>query len=220
MAGKQEGVKETPQQKALAEVAMKQMADYRQRWAPLQRQLAAEITSAGAPGSKQREKAAGKAAVDNAVQFAGAQAGVVDKVAGATGLGSSRTKLSISSVGDDASTSRALGLAGADQSVDDAYMQGLSMLTALGRGERAGAVQGMTQIADRSGRQAAADASASLNRRAGNAMLVGQVAGFGLAGGFEGVGDKIQAKFSTTTPGGSGFGTGLAYGNQDMGGFI
>jgi hypothetical protein len=192
MSGKQEGVKETLQQKALAEVAMKQMADYRKRWAPLQRQLAEQITSAGAPDSRERRKAAGKASTDSAVQFDGAQGQVTDTLASRTGLGSSRTKLAIASGGDDQATSRALGLAGTDQAIDDAYMQGLSALTAIGRGERAGAVQGLSQIADISGRQARADAETSLGRRMGNAQLVGQVAGFGLAGGFQSQAPAMQ----------------------------
>lgn len=216
MSGKKEGVPETAQQKALAEVAMKQLADYRQRWAPLQRQLASRITASGAPDSRERRQAAGKAATDNAVQFGGAQRQVEAATTATAGLGSSRTKLAVSGLGDDKATSRSLGLAGADQAVDDAYMEGLGMLTAMGRGERAGAVQGMATMAARSGQQAAADAESSLRRRAGNAQLVGQVAGFGLAGGFNGVGDAMQAKFSTTDVGGSGFGTGLAYGNQDL----
>lgn len=218
MSGKKEGVPETPQQKALAEVAMKQLADYRQRWAPLQRQLASKITGAGAPDSRERRQSAGKAATDNAVQFGDVERQVTSATSAATGLGSSRTKLAIAGTGDDKATSRALGLAGADQAVDDAYMQGLGMLTAMGRGERAGAVQGMAEVAARSGRQATADAATSLRRRAGNAQLAGQVAGFGLAGGFDGVGDAVQAKFSTTDVGSSGFGTGLAYGNQDLAG--
>lgn len=220
MSGKKEGVPETAQQKALAEVAMKQMADYRKRWAPLQRQLAEQITSSSAPDSRERKQAGGKAATDSAVQFGGAQQELTNTVARATGLGSSRTKLAMSSLGDDEATSRALGLAGADQAVDDAYLQGLGAITAMGRGERANAVQGMSDIANRSGRQAAADARSSLSRRMGNAQLVGKVAGFGLAGGFEGFGDQMQASFSQTDLGGSGFGTGLAYGNADIGGSL
>lgn len=219
MSGKKEGVPETPQQKALAEVAMKQMADYRQRWAPLQRQLSEQITSSAAPDSRERRQAAGKATTDSAVAFGGAKQGLTDKVAAATGLGSSRTKLAVTSLGDDEATSRALGLAGADQAVDDAYLQGLGAITAMGRGERAGAVDGLSRIADRSGRQAAEDAGASLRKRMGNAQMVGQVAGFGLAGGFGGT-DQMQAKFSNTTVGSSGFGTGLAYGNADIGGSL
>lgn len=216
MSGKKEGVPETQQQKALAEVAMKQLADYRQRWAPLQRQLATKITASGAPDSREREQAAGKAATDNAVRFGDAERQVTAATSASAGLGSSRTKLAMAGVGDDKATSRSLGLAGADQAVDDAYMEGLGMLTAMGRGERTGAVQGMADVAARSGRQAASDAAASLRRRAGNAQLAGQVAGFGLAGGFNGVGDAVQAKFSTTDVGSSGFGSGLAYGNRDL----
>lgn len=184
MSGKKEGVKETPQEKALAEVAMKQLADYRQRWSPLQRQLASRITSSGAPDSRERRQAAGKAVVDNTVAFGDAERQITAATAAATGLGSSRTKLAVTGMADDKATSRALGLAGADQAADDAYMEGLGMLTAMGRGERTGAVQGMADIAARSSRQAADDAASSLRRRAGNAQLVGQAVGFGLAGGF------------------------------------
>ena len=39
MSGKKQQVQETPQQKALVELAQKQVADYHQRWLPLQRNL-------------------------------------------------------------------------------------------------------------------------------------------------------------------------------------
>lgn len=41
-----------------------------------------------------------------------------------------------------------------------------------------------------------------------------------MMGGFGGGGNRLQASFSNTGLGSSGFGTGLAYGNQDFGGYI
>lgn len=219
--GKAQEQKETPQERAFAEVAAAKMADYRKRWLPLQNKLAEGIKASGKPGSFERQQAAGKTATENAIRFGEAQAGLEGALTDSgAGAGSSKFKLSTAGLGNDQATSRGLGFVASDQAIDDAYLQGLGMLTQLGRGEAAQATEGMASMARRSAEQAQQDAEISASRRAGNAQLVGQVAGFGLAGGFNGAGDRLQAKFSQTAPGASGFGTGLAYGNQDMGAFL
>jgi hypothetical protein len=188
MGKKADGPKETPQQKALAEVARARFADYRKRWAPLQRQLAADIKDAGKADSFERRQAAGKSATDSAVRFGEAKGVVESRLADTSGsIGSSRSKVGIAGMGDDEATSRGLGFVAADQAIDDAYTQGLGMIAAMGQGEAAGAMEGMGDIAARSGARAAQDAQLAAQRRAGNAQLVGQVAGFGLAGGFNGM---------------------------------
>lgn len=213
--------KETPQQRALAELAMKQLQDYKQRWLPVQQKLAENVQLMAKPGSAERKIAAGKVATDTAVRFTEGKGAVENALTQrGAGAGSSKFKIASAGMGDDEATARGLGFVAADQQIDDAYMQALGQLTALGRGERAGAVQGMGDVAALSGRQAAADAEMSAARRAGNAQLVGQFAGMGMSGAFNGAGDRLQAKFSQTGLGGSGFGTGLAYGNQDMGAFL
>lgn len=182
MAGKQQGVQQTPQQKAQAEVALQQLADFRQRWAPLQRQMADTITKAGGRESFERKAAQGMASTDTAAQFADAQTKVREQTE-AQGLGgSTKQKLGIAGLGDDAAISTGMGIAGADQRIDDAYVQGLGQVMALGRGEKAGAIQGMGQMARMSGQQAASDAAMALQRRAGNAQLAGQALGMGLSG--------------------------------------
>lgn len=51
--------------------------------------------------------------------------------------------------------------------------------------------------------------------------LGGALGGYGLAGGsFSNFGNNVQSAFSQTPLGSSGFGTGLAYGNQDIGTFL
>ena len=173
-------VKETAQQKALAEVASQQMADYKKRWLPVQQRLAETIKARGKADSAERVVTAGKAATDSAVQFGMGKAQVADKVSDASGgLGSGRAKMAIAGTNTDEATSRGLGFVAADQEIDDAYLQGLGQLAAIGKGERAGAIQGMGNVANMSGRQARADAELSAQRRAGNAELIGQVAGFG-----------------------------------------
>jgi hypothetical protein len=219
--GKSQEVAETPQERALAEVAMARMEDWRKRWAPLQRKLAEDVRADGAPDSSARRLAAGKSTTDNAVRFGDAREkleGVL--TAGGAAPGSGKFKVASAGLSQDQSTSRALGMVASDQAIDDAYVRGLSKVAAMGQGQAGAAIEGMGATARRSAAQAAQDAEIALSRRAGNAQLGAQVAGFGLAGGFNGMGDAMQAKFSQTDIGGSGFGTGLAYGNQDIGGFI
>jgi len=182
MKSKKQTIKETPQQKAMAEVASAQLADYKARWLPVQKALAQNIQQAGAAGSAERKAAAGRASTDSAVQFGQAKEQVEAKVAQTSGgIGSSKSKMAMAGLGDDEATSRGLGFVAADQAIDQAYLEGLGQLAAIGKGERGGAMRGMASIAASSGRQAQADAEIAATRRAGNAQLIGQVAGMGMS---------------------------------------
>lgn len=180
MGGKEPGVKETPQQRAMVTLAMNQLADYKQRWLPLQRQLAKQIESAGAEGSTEREMAQGAASTETEAKFSGARRALEAGLGARGELGSSKGKLAIAGLGEDQATSTGLGLALTEQEMDDAYVQGLSQITAIGRGEKATAMDGMSRVAGLSGQRAAADAEAALSNRMGNARLGAQVVGMGL----------------------------------------
>lgn len=172
---------ETPRQRALAEYAANQWADYVKRWAPLQQRLAQQIQASGASDSVARRAAAGKANVDTQIQFGKAQGGLEKALTNSGAApGSGRFNLAVTGMGADAAKSKGLGLTVADQMVDDAYVQGLSALAATGRGEKAMVSNSLAQQAAQSGRQAAADAEASLSEHAAQAGLVGQLAGYGL----------------------------------------
>lgn len=219
--GKSQERRETPQEIALAEVASARLQDYRKRWAPLAAKLRESVRADGAQGSAARRLAAGKSTTDNEARFSAAGQKLESALAaGGNAPGSGKFKAAITGLNNDQATSRALGMVASDEAITDAYVQGLGRVAAMGRGQSGAAVEGMGAIARRSAAQAQQDAEIALAQRAGKAQLAGQVAGFTLAGGFNGVGDQLQAKFSQTTPGASGFGTGLAYGNQDIGGFI
>ncbi len=218
---KAEKAGETPQEIALAEISMARLQDYRKRWAPLVTKLRDQVRADGAQGSQARRLAAGKATTDNEVRFS--QAG--DKLEAAlTGSGaapsSGKFKTAVTGLNTDQAAARGMSMVASDEAISDAYVQGLGRIAAMGRGQSSQAVEGLGAVARRSAQQAQQDAEIALAQRAGRAQLVGQVAGFGLGGGFKGMGDQMQAKFSQTDLGGSGFGTGLAYGNQDIGGFI
>ncbi len=170
------------------------MADYKLRWLPLQRKLAEGVTRMGEADSQERRRAAGKSSTDSAIRFGEAKTGIESALTQNSGsIGSSKAKLGITGTGTDEATSRGLGFVAADQAIDDAYLQGLGMITAMGRGESSGALQGMGNVAQMASRQAASDADISAQRRAGNAKLGGQVAGFGLAGGFAPLGYGVPA---------------------------
>lgn len=182
MGGKSK-VDETPQQRALADYAMRMMQDYKQRWLPVQKQLAAQIQQQGADGSAMRESAAGKRSTDTAMTF-GNGTGVLTKTLANNGinLGSSRAKLALTGMSSDEAKTSGIGAMVTDQQIDDAYLKGLSALAATGRGERAQVAEGLTDRARSSAADAVQSAQASVAERSAVAGAVGQAAGLGLYG--------------------------------------
>lgn len=182
MGGKSK-IEETPQQRALAEFAMNQLRDYKQRWLPVQRQLAAQIQQQGADGSYAREAAAGKRSADVAMSF-DRGVGVLSKTLSNNGvnLGSSRGKLALTGMGTDQAKTGGIGAMITEQQMDDAYLKGLSALAATGRGERAVATEGLVDRARSSAKDAQMSAEASASERANIAGMAGQAAGLGLYG--------------------------------------
>jgi len=181
MGGKAGNVAETPQQRAMADHAVNLYQDWKQRWLPVQQHLASQIQRMGKPGSFARETATGRAATDTSLQFSNAE-GALEKSMSNSGaqVGSSKFNLGITGLAEDKAKSRGLGITSADQMIDDAYIQGLGALTATGRGEKATVTDSLGASAAQSARQASADAEAALTERAGNAKVVGQLAGYGL----------------------------------------
>lgn len=195
MSTKPEDQAETPQERAMVQMALNKVQDYRKRWLPLQKNLAAHIADTIKPGSSASKAARGTTSTAIETEFADARTGLESKLAQTGGLGSSRSKLAITGMGEDQATAQGLGLTGADQQIDDAYVSGLGTIMALGQGQQGNAIEGVTRQAGISGRQAAADADLSLSRRMGNAQLATQFVGMGLglagprSGGVSGTND-------------------------------
>lgn len=183
MGKKSDGVKETPQQAAMVERAQAQLADYKARWLPLQQRMAQQVTDMGKDGSTARNRAQGHAATETAAKFQQAEGALESGLTQAgAGPGSSKFKLAVSGMGQDQAAARGSSMFVADQAIDDAYIQGLGALTSIGRGEKAQANQGLSNIAAMSGQRAAADAQMSLQEQMGYAQIAGQAAGIGLQG--------------------------------------
>lgn len=186
MGTKAGDVEETGAEKAQADHAVNLLQDYKQRWLPVQQQLATTIEASGAKDSAARKLAAGKASTDTAMQFDQAGGALEKGLANAgVGPGSARGNLAITGMGTDAAASTGMGHMMSDQAIDDAYTQGLGALTALGRGERATVGANMSTEAANSAAEARADASASLQQREGDFAVGGQLAGFGLQQGMK-----------------------------------
>lgn len=200
-AGKTE---ETPQERAQADHAVAQMADYKKRWLPLQQKLASTIEQEGEAGSAARRMAAGKASTDTAMSFDKAETQLEKGLTNSGAApGSSRANLAITGLGTDAAASTGLGHMMSEQAVDDAYTQGLGALTSLGRGERASVGNALTAQAKQSASQAAADAQVSLMNRAGDAQVGGQLVGFGIQQGATKFGSGVNG-FAAMDPYGMG----------------
>lgn len=182
MGGSGDKVEETPQERAMTEMANNKMRDYEQRWLPVQRQFAARTMKMGEPDSAARRQAKGAASTETTAKFQEARGGVEAALANSgAGLGSGRAKSALIGLGDDEATSRAFGMAGADQAVDDAYTQTLGSLMSIGRGEQAQVENAMGRQANMSARTAQSDAGLAAANRAGNAELLATGAGYGLA---------------------------------------
>ena len=175
-------VKETPAQRALAEHANSLMADYRQRLLPVQQRMIEATKTMGLEGSSTREAATGRAAADVEGRFGQAEQKLQSGLAsGGAGVGSSKGKLALGGLSLDKAAAKGQSVSISDQAVTNAYMQGLSNIAALGRGERAQVNTGLAAQADMSAQQAAQDASLSLSSRMGNAQLAGQAVGLGFS---------------------------------------
>lgn len=179
-------VQETAAQRAQADHAKAQLADYKTRWLPVQQQLAAQIEGLKSSDNTLRREAEGRSTTDNAMQFAQAE-GALQKQQSNSGVNvnSSRAKLAVSGMGNDASSGKAAGQVITDQQIDNAYTSGLQALTSLGRGERAQVNAGLGSQAAQSAQTAYSDAQMSLAQRTADAGIVGQAAGFGLQQAFK-----------------------------------
>jgi hypothetical protein len=172
---------ETAAQQAQATHAMQQLQDYKQRWQPVQQQLATTIEAEGKTGSAARRLATGKAATDVSTQFGAANTKLNAGLTNAgVAPGSGRAVTATAGLGADEAGSKGVNEMMSDQAVTDAYTQGLGALTSLGHGNAATVGQDLTQQAQASGAQASADAGASLMNYEGVAGVAGEVAGFGI----------------------------------------
>lgn len=172
-------VKETAAQKESARIGLAQQARWEDKFKPLENELIADVKDTG----PERRMALGDAASATTRQF-GLQKPKVEAALTNSGAapGSGRFNTAVTGMGIDEGTARGSNQAGANQAINDNYYAGLNSLAQLGRGEQADAVQGLSHVAEMSGRQAESDAQVSAGNRAGWQSAAGTVAGLGAYG--------------------------------------
>jgi hypothetical protein len=204
MAGRDSGkVGETEGERAFAEVAMQRIADYKQRWMPVIQRAGEIVRSMGAEDSVERQRVAGATVGATRQKFTGAVE-ATEKANRAAGVraDSGRAKLGTIAMGDAEAMSAGIGTTKADQAIDDAYVQGLTKIMQLGRGQAAGAIRNMGDVARDAASVAQSDAALAASRRMGNADLAGTMIGAGIGA----MGDRPRTPAPSRTPSSAGLG--------------
>ena len=131
MSGKSEDTPETAQQRAMTQLALNKVQDYKKRWLPLQKNLAQHIKDMAPKDSQARREARGIASTSTEAQFADARTGLESNLAQTGGLGSSKAKLSITGMGEDVLAKLLLPRGDAIALVYGTVMRNLSIALAL-----------------------------------------------------------------------------------------
>jgi hypothetical protein len=171
-------IEESPQERALAQVAHERLADYKTRWQPLQQRTAEVVQSMGKADSWERRQATGKAASDTEQAFGAAEekADAADMNQG-IGAGSSAFRLGQTDMAADKGRARGLVVESGEQAIDDAYIGGLQQLMAIGRGQSTQAARGLGASALIGSRHAEGEAQLAASRRSGQRHTAGVLVG-------------------------------------------
>ena len=203
--GKKNEQQQTPQEAALAQRGMAALANYKRTWEPLQVHMGKVIRESFLPDSAQRQQATGAAASETGIKFDQAQEkAATDMENRGIGAGSSAFRLAQAGIGTDRARATAGAETNADQSINQAYVTGLTNLMRIGQGKEAMSNNGLAQEAQNAARAAQTDAAISSANRAGNARLAGSVAGYGIGSLGSGAGGGTSTTTGIATPAGAG----------------
>lgn len=173
---------ETPQEKELANIGLQEHEHYKQKWLPLQQQAISLTEGLKDKGSFERERARGRAAeAGTMVDVAGDQVEAGDRGRGVD-AGSGNFVMRQGKVGIERAKQVGIATGEAEDAMDDAYVQGLAGLVNIGRRQASVATEGMGRTARLGAANAEAGAMEGAARRAGNAELVGTLAGGAVQG--------------------------------------
>lgn len=169
-------IPETPLQIAQANVAKSQWSDYQKRWQPVITYFKNRTDASQAP---KKEAAAGVADADTQNKFSQAGQGLTQALRSkGTLAGSDKDVAATTNMADAKASSLGGGLAASQDAVDQQYMNALSTIVGIGRGQQVKADQSLNTLADLSGQQATESAEAAAQNNAG----LGTAIGIGLGG--------------------------------------
>lgn len=174
--GKAATVKETREERALAEVAQKKWTYYKDNYQPLENEYMRKVDAQDTDGA--RDFATGMAASATTAEFGGAAKEVASGMAEhGINPNSGKAKFTMSGLSDAQAGASSEAKAQALNSQDDAYVGGLSNVVAIGNNKSTTATAGLSELAQTASAKAANDAQNSFNNRAARLSAIGSVAG-------------------------------------------
>ncbi|EGR6730039.1 hypothetical protein I7877_001111 [Salmonella enterica] len=174
-------IRETSQQKAQAEIAMKQWRLYSDRLKPMENLFMSKVDRLN--DDDKYQNLAGVTNLGYQKQFGEARSQTAGQLT-AAGVDPSSGKFqeAMNALNSEQATGQTDTTSRAQTSQADKYIAGLQDVVALGAGQKADALQGYNSLAETSLQKAGMDAQSAYMRRQGNASLVG--AGLGALGGY------------------------------------
>lgn len=168
-------VKETEAERANADVAMRSWTDANARWRPATTDYMRRVSG---NADSMKKLAEGTVNADTAGAFATtAKDAITSNAARGASVGSSKSLLDASAIDTEQARSRGLAGVSADQAAEDIHQQQVDGLIAVGRGQKAGAVAGFSNLADLSSATARADAQRAADEATAKGEFYGTLAG-------------------------------------------
>ncbi|TGZ32577.1 hypothetical protein EQ875_03858 [Photobacterium damselae subsp. damselae] len=190
-------IKETSAQKAAAEVASKQWDIYSNELKGFEDTFIQRVDSYNSAQNMANTKQDSDLAY--ASMFSDTRKAAQGQLASAgADPSSAKYQETMAGISSDQGVQQADTINRAQAAEQDKHMAGLQDITAIGMGQKSGALSGMDSVADNSIRKAQADAQDAFNRRAANQQLVGSVAGAGASYGLRNVGQTTAQAHSNT----------------------
>lgn len=168
--------KPTAEEYALAEVANKRWADYKQNTVPAQDKYMKTVDNMGTEEANQAARGIAGSAVS--AKYSEAEKPTLGLV-GRRGLNvnSGAAKASLAKLTTDQGTAAAEAIDGASLSQEDQHIGGLQSVTAMGRGQASGAQSGLTNLAQSAAAAASNKAVSDFNSNAATLEAAGTLAG-------------------------------------------
>jgi hypothetical protein len=172
-------IEETEQQKALAEVSMKEWRNYLDKYRLFENAYMDDVDRMNT--SQQYDQVAGLAAVPVESEFTNAVMQTSDAMVGA-GLNpnSGIFKAELDKLDRRKAQVKADSMSQAQLGQQNRYLGGIQNIVRMGQGQATEAVQGFGDMASMSGQKAYNDARNTLENRSNNAQIGGQVIGAGV----------------------------------------
>lgn len=174
-------IPETSQQKAQAEISMKQWRLYNDKLKPMENIFMADVDKLN--NKEKYQNLAGVTNLGYQKQFGDVRHQAANQLAAAgVDPGSGKYQEAMNDIAGEQAIGQIDATNRVQSSQADKYIAGLQDVVALGAGQKADALQGYNSLAENSLRKAGMDAQAAYMRRQGNASLVG--AGMGALAGY------------------------------------